>query len=428
MNNKFLYLTKVSLLKKIKTKTFLIVNILLLIVTIALTNIDSIIKFFGGDFSNTNNIMVVDNTKKFYKLFKSDIDNNSMITYNYIIKEYNDEETARKKVKKEQDILLIVNYDEENTIKVTLVTYGYINSTVYTSIESMTNDVKKELSLKNLNIDKEKLNNATKSISLKREFIKGSKNALEERNNLILNLLFPIIILPFFIMTISVIQMIGAEINEEKSTRSMEMIISNVSAKCHFFSKVLATNLYVVLQGILLLIYSSIGLLFRTTKIDIDSLNSTIQSANINIDLSMFTKIVEVLPATIIIMIVTLFAYSLLAGILASVTTNMEDFQQMQMPIVVLTLASFYLSIASAMFNGSLFIKIISYFPFISSILSPCLYLTGVLGLKDVIISIVIMIIVIYLLIKYGLKVYKTGILNYSGNNLWKKIFKSLKE
>ncbi|MBO6195822.1 MAG: ABC transporter permease [Bacilli bacterium] len=428
MSNKFLYLTKISLLKKIKTKTFLVVNILLLIVLLALTNVDSIIKSFGGDFSHTNNIMIVDNTNEFYDLFKNNIDNNQLITFKYKLKKMDNEKESKKKIKKEKDILLVVNSDEKDTISVKLITYGYINSNVYTSLETITNDVKKELSLSRININKEELSRVTKSITLKREFIEGSKNALEERNNLILNLLFPIVIMPFFLFTISVIQMIGAEINEEKSTRSMEMIISNVSAKCHFFSKVLATNLYVVIQGILLFIYSGIGMLFRTTKIDISSLNSTIQSANINIDLSMFSKLIDVIPVTIIIMLITLFAYSLLAGILASVTTNMEDFQQMQMPIVVLTLASFYLSIASAMFNGSLFIKIISYFPFISSILSPCLYLTGVLGLKDVIISIVIMIIVIYLLIKYGLKVYKNGILNYSGNNLWKRIFKSLKE
>lgn len=426
MSNKFLYLTKVSFLKKVKTKTFVIVNIILLILLIGLTNIDTIIKHFGGDFSNTNNIIIVDNTNEFYDRFKTNIDNNPLVTYKYKLKKLDKED--KKKVTKEEDILLVVNNDEENTIKVKLVTYGYINSTVYTSIESITNDIKKELSLNRINISKEELSRVTKNITLEREFIKDSKNDSEEKNNLVLNVLFPIIILPFFMLTISVIQMIGAEINEEKSTRSMEIIISNVSARVHFFSKVLAANIFVIMQGVLLIIYSSIGLLFRTTKIDINSLTSTLQSTDINIDLSFITKVIDVLPVTIILILITLFAYSLLAGILASVTTNMEDFQQMQSPIIILSLASFYLSMASALFNGSLFIKIISYFPFISSILSPCLYLTGVLQLKDVIISIAIMIVVIYLLIKYGLKVYKNGILNYSGNNLWRKIFKFLKE
>ena len=33
-----------------------------------------------------------------------------------------------------------------------------------------------------------------------------------------------------------------------------------------------------------------------------------------------------------------------------------------------------------------------------------------------------------YLLVKYGLKVYKVGILNYSESGLWKKMFKAVKE
>ena len=35
---------------------------------------------------------------------------------------------------------------------------------------------------------------------------------------------------------------------------------------------------------------------------------------------------------------------------------------------------------------------------------------------------------VIFLLYKYGLRVYKVGILNYSSSNLWKKIFNALKQ
>lgn len=428
MRNKFLFLTKISLLKKLKNKTFLIVNIILLILLVSITNIDTIINHFGGDFKTVNNIMIIDNTNEFYNKFKQRMDNNELITFNYKISKLNDENLAKSKIKKEEDILLVITNDNQNTISAKLVTYGYISSNIYTSLETITNDIKKELSLKNINIDREELARVTSNITIEREFINGKKNATEERNNMLLNLIFPILILPFFILSVSVIQMIGAEINEEKATRSMEIIISNVSPKVHFFSKVLATNLFVLIQTILLFIYSSIGLLFRTSKLDINSLNTTFQSINFDVDVSLFVKVIDIIPVTIVLMLITLLAYSLFAGILASVTTNMEDFQQIQTPIIMLMLASFYLSMASAMFNGSMFIKIISYVPFISSILSPCLYLTGVLGIKDVIISIVLMIFVIYLLIKYGLKVYKNGILNYSSSKLWRKIFKSIRE
>ena len=127
-------------------------------------------------------------------------------------------------------------------------------------------------------------------------------------------------------------------------------------------------------------------------------------------------------------MILTFIGYSLLAGILASATTNTEDFQQMQTPIMLLSLSGYYLSMVAAGFKGALFIKILGYVPFISAILSPSLLVMGDFTVIDVIISMILMMVVIFILVKYGLKVYKVGILNYSSGNLWKKMFSALKE
>ena len=127
-------------------------------------------------------------------------------------------------------------------------------------------------------------------------------------------------------------------------------------------------------------------------------------------------------------MFLTFIAYSLLAGILASMTTNTEDFQQLQTPIMLISLAGYYLALMTNLFKGSLFIKIVSYFPFISAILSPSLLITGDITVIDFIISCIIMVGVIFLLIRYGLRIYKVGILNYSSKDLWKKMVKALKE
>ena len=51
MMNKFWYLTKHSFMKKAKSKWFVIINLLLLVGIIAIMNIDTIIKAFGGDFN-----------------------------------------------------------------------------------------------------------------------------------------------------------------------------------------------------------------------------------------------------------------------------------------------------------------------------------------------------------------------------------------
>ena len=127
-------------------------------------------------------------------------------------------------------------------------------------------------------------------------------------------------------------------------------------------------------------------------------------------------------------MILTFVAYSLLAGILASITTNAEDFNQLQTPIMIILLAGYYLAIMAGMFKGALFIRILSYIPLISAILSPSLLVLGQIGVIDVIISILITLAFIYILIKYGLRIYKIGILNYSSKDLWKKMFKAMRQ
>ena len=60
MKTKTKFLIKQSLAKKTNTKWFKVVNILLLILLVAIVNIDSIINLFGGDFKNEKSIYVLD--------------------------------------------------------------------------------------------------------------------------------------------------------------------------------------------------------------------------------------------------------------------------------------------------------------------------------------------------------------------------------
>lgn len=432
VKNKFWFLTKMSLEKKIKNKTFIIVNILLFIVLAALMNIDKIVLFFGGNFDKQNNIMIVDNTNKTYEIFKNTMEKEETIIdtgLKYKITKIDDEKKARKKVKKDEDIVIVINEDDDNIIKTTMITYGYINSNLYQLINSSITIAKQNLAMEEVGISPDDLNKISKSVEIKREYVEKNKSEEEEKNEFVMGVVTPIVILPFFMLITLVVQMVGAEINEEKSTRSMEIIISNVSTKVHFFSKILASNLFIVMQCLLLGVYSLIGMLLRGGKSlesiqNIDAISQVTSGMDIN---GILNSVISDIPMVIILMIITLFGYSLLAGILASMTTNMEDFQQLQTPIFVVSLVGFYLAIMNSMFDGALFIRILSYVPFISAILSPSLLVTGVIGFKDILLSILLMVVVIYLLIKYGLKIYKEGILNYSSTKLWKKMLEALK-
>ena len=431
MNKKLWFLTKMSLNKKIKTKWFLIANIVFLIIIAGLINIDSIIKFFGGDFNETTDILVIDEANTFdsfkanYLAYSKYVDDYDKVDINLYDKSYDE---AVKEVEDDKKILLVINKDDNNYISAKVVSKDELGTITSTLIRTTLNLVRSGIVLNEYNITPEMYQNINNAVEI--ENVVLSKDNVED--SMMVSTFMQIITLPIFMLIMFLIQMIGAEVNEEKTTKSMEIIISNVSPKTHFISKVISANAFVFMQGFLLLIYVGIGILIRYIMLDgniIGDLGGEISSLfnNISFD-SILSTLGIMIPILIIMLVLTFIAYSLVAGILASMTTNLEDFQQLQTPIVIISLAGYYLSTMAGIFKGSIFIKVMSYVPFISSLLSPTLYVMGEITLIDIGISILLLVLIIYLLIKYGLKIYKVGILNYSGTGLWKKMLKAMKE
>ncbi len=438
MENKFKFLVKHSLKKKLKNKWFIVVNVILAIVLISLVNIDSIVKVFGGNFSSDIKMRIVDNSS-YYENIKEGLESiKPLITDSSlkIIKE-NDLSKAKKKIKGTDDILLVIEPDNDNIFKAEFITDSYVDLVKYQAISSILTSVKRNIYLSQSNIDKNELDKINSNVVIKRSFIDKDKSKNEENSKMILSTLSLIIVLPCFMLIVFLVQMIGAEINEEKSTRGMEIIIGNVSAKAHFFSKVLASNIFVLLQGALIIIYGLIGFVVRklTTKAgSLSMVKGALDSVSVSDLLETFKtsnlldKIGYIIPLLILLIVLSFLAYSLLAGILASVTTNMENFQQLQTPLMIINVVGYYLIIMSSAFPGSIFIKIMSIIPLISVTVAPSMLISGEIGIGIIIIAILLLVLLDYLLIKYGLRVYKAGILNYSENDLFKKMLKAVKE
>lgn len=425
MNHKFTYLIKHSLNRKLKSKWFLIANLILAIAIIGLININSLITFFGGDFNQPQNLMIVDNTGEAYDLFVTNLNTIDSTIYENHSFNITQIDTYSKTLDT-KNWYLIFNY-EDGMLSAELITEETIDSVPYQELVSAINSTKVSLAMAHSSIDQTELALINEDAKIKRTILNETPST-NEATSMIMSTVFPIIILPFFMLTIYLIQMIGAEINEEKASRGMEIIISSVSPTIHFFSKVIAGMAFVLLQAFMIVIYSAIGLLIRSclaTNLSSDLVSSTINTITTS---NLINSLCYVLPIILFLMIITQVAYALLAGILASMTTNIEDFQQMQTPIMIISLIGYYLAIMAGVFKGSIFIRIISYLPFISAILSPSLLVLGYISWYDIVISIIIVLLTIYLLIKYGLKIYKVGILNYTSKDLWKKLFKAMQK
>ena len=427
MSNKFWYLTKQSLKKKLKSKWFVGINVMLAIVIIALININSIIAFFGGDFNNETKLLVIDQTEIAYPIFKEAMTTltTEEDTGKITVKESNKTEKELEKDLKDNQVAIVFENNDTQYVTAKIISNETIDNTTYQYISQALNTTKTNVALIRTDTDPTLLANISSPIQTERIILNDDRNT-DENMELVMSSIFPTLILPFFMLIIFLVQMIGGEICEEKTTKSMEIIISNVSPKTHLLSKVLASNTFVIIQGILLVIYAVIGILISTKgQLSIDPSVDSLLTATV--ESGFLSKLITLLPAIIIMMILSFLAYSLIAGILASMTTNMGDFSQIQTPIMLVLLAGYYLAIMAGMFDGSTLIRILSYVPFISCLISPSLFIIGQIGMIDVIISIIVLIITIVLMTKYGLKVYKMGILNYSNEKIWSRFAKALK-
>ena len=431
MKNKVKFLIKESIKKKVDTKWFKIINIILLILMVGILNIDKIIHYFGGDFEDITKVYVLDETGYASSLNDLLNNNNELLngSFKFEVENSTDSiENLTKKLNKDNtDIVINIVYDNEEYMKSTVYSYEPLDTITSTIISNSLSEIKSSYALATSGIDANELNRILSPISMEK-IVTNTEELDSESRELAGASMMLIFLIPFFILIILLVQMIGAEINDEKSTKSMEIIISNVSPKMHFLSKIVASTGFVLLQSFLILVYTLLGGAVRVLTTGsfniLNDVNGLLEGLNLS---SILPQIGSAIPLLIILFIFSFLAYALLAGILASMTTSIEDYQQLQTPLMFLLMAGYYIGIMASMFQGSIFIKIVSYIPFISCLVAPITYALMQTTLLDLSISVILLLGTCYLLFKYGIRIYKVGILNYSSSGLWKKMFKSLR-
>ena len=266
MKAKLKFLTKQSLSKKIKTKWFKGVNILLLILLIVVTNIDQIVRFFGGDFEDVTKIVVVDEMEG-YDLFKTSFDtltNDFKDTYHFEVSKTTDTLEREKASLKDDDKKIIVHLkeDKENYLSADLISFNELKTVETQFLETSINNLKSSMAILESGLSEEEISKLTRPASISFVVTNEEKSNVKNKD-LITSGVILVVILPCFFLILMLVQMIGSEVNDEKTTRSMEIIISNVSPETHFLSKVLASTLFVVIQGLLLLGYGVIAIVSR---------------------------------------------------------------------------------------------------------------------------------------------------------------------
>ena len=432
MKSKLSLLVKDGLNKKLNTKWFKIINVILLVVIVGLLNIDNIIKSFGGDFDKDKSIYVFDETNMFYEGLETMLaktDALEMVNLDYTVKKPEKTiEEYKEEMKKDESADIILDITKENDdYKVNIISFKYVDAITLQVVTTSLNSIKTNIKIAESNLTEEQIQSIFGNIEINREYLSEELDENYELIQTLGNFIIPAFIMPFFFLLIMVTSMIGAEINEEKTSKSMEIIITSVSPKIHFLAKMITSNLYAIVQCLLFIAYIGLGAVVRifTTGSSVKLTESFGETGTklikSFIDSGMLDNLLKCLPYILILLILSFVAFSLLSGILASMTTSAEDYSQLQTPLMMLIMLGYFVAIFATTYEKSTFIIVLSMIPFLSCIISPVLLVLGQISLVHVLISVVLVCIVIFVLVKYGLRIYKVGILNYSSNNLWKK-------
>jgi len=433
MMDKFRYLIGFSLKKRMLSKSFIISNIVMFVIVLLLTNITSIITAFGGDFDDTTNVYVIDQTDELYETFSQSVLATTEIACKgcYVVEQKT--EVDRVDIEENDSIYVVITKDEANFYAVEVVSLDGIGNNLNLAINSTINQLKL-FKWADVN-DVDDLGQLFSQVKIDYENVDKEEQEPQGQKYFLQGLSM-VISLPMFFLMILAIQFLGLDIIDEKASKSIEIIVSNVSIGFHFASKLVSTLIFLIVQGVLGLLYAFIGMMvlsytsFQT--FDFGAIQEGVLSSVSDPAVAGgFSIIFERLPILILVilafLVVGYITYGVFCAIVASMATNTEDYQQMQAPLMIILLAAFYSAIFSYIFEGSVFIKTLGFIPIFSPMLAPVLYFGDQFTLVETMISFAILAVFNIVLIKYGLKLYRASILNYSDEKFFKRLLKVMK-
>ena len=221
-----------------------------------------------------------------------------------------------------------------------------------------------------------------------------------------------------FIFIVTYASIIAQEIASEKGTRIMEVILSSVSARSHFYGK-LAGILLVALTQIV--VYAvSIGLGFYWLKN-----NSTVQA--FLAEFSIRDILGEFLAYTLLYLILGILIYAVLAALCGSLVSKVEDVSKAILPVTYLSLAGYMIGLSLGMANPDhLVIRVTSFIPFFSSYTMPIRLANNFVSTGEVLLSLMILVLSVVSLIIFSERMYKANVLVYNDNGIFAALKQSI--
>lgn len=398
-NKKLVELMKYEVEKSVKTKWFIILNIILLVGCIILNNMSEITKF-TDIFSNKIYIDIVDNNNLIYDdlvVAFSDEEYKDKVIIEKIEEFKYDEETYESNV-----ATLEVSPSKENGLNVKITTLEELNEEYYEVIEDVVIKNRNELLVDKIGVDEEKIN-FLMSEPVIEEVIAGiDTQDLETKSTIQFISAYANLIILFMLM-----KNVQTQFMQEKVSKSSEYVLTNIDEKSYLLLKTFTVIIVFIIQAILLMAYYLVGAIINQL-INIGTLS--IESSEI---LGIDIGIVKMIGVQLILSVCAIFIQCLIQAAISSKTGNPKDGTNATTILVIINFAIYMYAIT---YGGGMNLSgninnILCIIPIASTYLIPVMIMYNSVSTTQIVLAILLDILLVPITIKKCSKVVKNGIL-----------------
>ena len=412
-------------LNKIRNKSFIIMTFVSPLIVVAFALIIGFLTDVNSK-SNAKDILILDESG----LFGTTFTDTETIHYEYLKDKTLQE--ARAEVLETSKYGLLYIPKEETAQKA----FYSEESPSLSLVNELTGALEKTLFQYNLTqkgIDKAEIDSARTKITLQMENFTGEKTS--EFDNVMRIAIGGVAGYLIFMFIIIYGNMIMRSVIEEKTNRIVEIIISSVKPFQLMLGKIIGTSLAGITQFAIWLVIGGVLFALAPSLFQVDTPTATQAMATTeshseisNIIAALYHfPFLETSGVFLLFFVGGYLLYSSLYAMVGAMVDNETDTQQFLMPILIPLMLAFYVGMFSVIEEPHGTISVVfSYIPLTSPVVMLMRIPFGV-AWWEVLISLLLLYITFFLVIKIASKIYRIGILMYGKKPTYKEVWKWLK-
>ena len=391
-------------------KTFLISNLIILIIIVVGFNIPNIMNSFNANESVTNGTkeLIVDAENTYEGTLASL--NSLDLGYEFIIenKEISFDEIKEKIENGEIEDAIVIRKQGNDIHMTYIVEDATMMNEVPESLQNIFTQLYTDLQLSKLNLSQEELENLKPNF----EFTLEQTSEEEVKGNVLVIMILSLIL--FYAIYFCAYQ-VSTSITTEKTSKIIETLVTSTKPKTIVLGKTLGIGIVGFIQVAVIVLVALICAKFCMPE---NILNSVLDMSQITPTLGIFTVIYFILGYA---------TYALLYALTGSTVSKPEDVQSANGPVAIVAVIGFYLSYFTMMNPTSDLNVFASIFPFSSPFCMPFRIMMGIATPSQIAISIAVLLVTILIISNVSIKIYSNAILNYGSRVTLKDMIRMYK-